>query len=147
MAQSGEQWHHDGLNGCNSVNEYNQKISGSNDSSTGLMILDVNNLYPLSKVVIIKKSQAEFEHCVSWCNDNFKTDSRYHLTRLNERLSQVSGLVVNQSDINERLCEIWAHLTDKPWLERYRDMVSFNIQVQSIDIDNEAVRNLIESIQ
>ena len=147
MAQSGARWHHDGLNGCNSVDEYNQKVTGSNDSSTGLAMLDINKLYPLSKVVIIKKSQAEFERCVMWCNDNYNIDSSNYMAQLNERLLLVNGLVVNQSDINERLSEIWAHLTDKPWLERYRDMVSFNVQVQSIEIDNEAARNLIESIQ
>ena len=147
MSQSGTYYHHDGLNGCRSLDEYKEKIKGCGDSSTGLTIIDLNNEFPESIVVIIEKDDEEFERCVEWCDQIYGGTSRKDLESMRERQKNIVGLRVQQSEINERLQDIWEYLTVKPWEEKYRKLTKFNIQVNPFNIDLRAALSLHESLQ
>ena len=62
-------------------------------------------------------------------------------------LNSFDGLVVNQSEINDRLEEIWEYLVSDKWLDSYANLTMFNIQVNSTKIDSEALGRLLESFQ
>lgn len=146
MSQSGVHFHHEGINGCHSIAEYQDKIKGCGDSSTGLVALGVDVIKD-SKVVIIEKDEEELKKCVDWCNKVYGVDSESFILQLNEKLNMLNGLVIKQSEINERLQDIWEYLVDTPWDDKYKNLVNFNIQVQSTSIDEEAAKALYESIQ
>ena len=139
--------HHDGFNGCQSMDEYRKKITGCGDSSTGLMIVDLNKEFPQSKIVIIKKSELELNRCIKWCDKTYGGDSRKSIFEANEKLLNIKGLVIDQSDINERLKEIWTYLIDKEWHDKYTRLIDFNIQSDPYNIDFGAALRLHESIQ
>ena len=146
MSQSKTYFHHEGLNGCKTVNEYKEKVKGCGDSSTGLMSLGVDMIGD-SKVVVIVKSKAEVNQCIEWCDKTYRLDSKDFILELNDRLLTLDALKIKQSEINDRLKDIWSHLIDAPWHDKYKNLVDFNIQVQSTEIDKEAAKALHESIQ
>ncbi len=146
MSQSDIYFYHEAVNGCHSMKEYDDKIKGCGDSSTALVSLDVD-IIKSSKVVIIEKSNKELRNCIDWCDKTYGTDSERFIITLNDRLLTLNGLKVKQSEINDRLQDIWEYLVDTPWNDKYKDLVNFNIQVQSTDIDKEAAKALYASIQ
>jgi len=147
MSQSGQFCHHDGFNGCNSIAEYKDKIGRGGDSSTGLTLIDIHKEFPHAKVVIIEKSDEEFERCVEWCDETYGQSSRKELESMREKLSNFKGLRVQQSEINERLEDVWTHLTSKRWDDKYSILADFNIQANPFNINLQAARNLYESLQ
>ena len=90
---------HDGFNGCYSMAEYVTKLGDGGDSSTGLGLIDINKIFPDSPVVIIDKSEEEFEKCVKWCDLTFNSDNRDWLLKQRESINNIDGLRVNQADI------------------------------------------------
>jgi len=146
MSQSDVYFYHEAVNGCYSIEEYKDKIKGFGDSSTGLVSLGVDIIQD-SKVVIINKTDEQIEKCVKWCDHTYGMDSRDFILDINAKLKKLDGLHVNQSDIDNRLSEIWRHLVDTPWNDEYLRLTKFNIQVKSNKIDEEATKALYESIQ
>jgi hypothetical protein len=141
MSQSSQYCLHDGFNGCNNLIEYWDKLEEGGDSSTGLMMIDINRLKPNSPVVIIEKNKLELERCIEWCSYVYGFDAKDHIVELNERLKAIEGLRINQSEINDNLRSIWEYLVDEDWNESYANMKDFNIQVASTEIDIEAAIN------
>lgn len=147
MSQSGIRFYHEAINGCHSIDEYNDKIKGFGDCTTGFDLLHINTITAESKIVIIEKNDVELAKCVKWCDKEYSYNSQSMIEGLSIKLSSFSGLRIKQSEINERLQDIWEYLVDIPWCEKYADLINFNIQVQSAAIDEEAARNLYESIK
>lgn len=146
MSQSDVYFHHEGINGCRTITEYKKKVKGCGDSSTGLMSLGVDMINK-SKVVIIEKDEHEIKECIEWCDETYSVDSESFILELNAKLLTVKGLRVKQSEIDSRLKDIWCHLVGTNWDDKYKNLVDFNIQVQSTKIDEEAAKALYESIQ
>ena len=147
MSQSGIKFYHEAINGCNSLAEYKDKIKGYGDCTTAFDLPNIDEVTSGAKVVIIEKNQDELNRCIEWSNKQYSIDSKDILVKLNDKLKKVTGLRVQQSEINERLQDIWEYLVDIPWHDKYAKLTDFNIQVQSTAIDEEAARNLYESIQ
>lgn len=147
LSQSRQYCYHEAIDGCYSISDYKDKIKGCGDSSTGLMTIDVQKLYPKSKIVIITKNSEQLENCIGWCNEFYNMDSREFMLEQQEKLLKLDGLRINQSDISNRLEDIWSHLIGTEWNDIYKRLVGFNIQVQSIDIDKKAAMALHASIQ
>ncbi len=147
MSQSGYYCYHDGFNGCKSMKEYRDKIKGCGDSSTGLTIIDLNKEFPDSKVVVIEKNRDEIEKCIEWCSRTYGVDAREQILEMNKKLSKIKGLRIQQSDIDKRLRDIWAHLTTQNWNERYRKLSDFYIESDPFNIDLHSAKSFYESIQ
>ena len=146
MSQSSVYFHHEGLNGCRTINDYKKKVEGCGDCSTGLMSLGVD-MTSGARIVVIEKNDEELERCIDWCNKTYELDSKDFILELDSRLLTVDALRIKQSEINDRLEDIWCYLVGDPWDDKYKKLVDFNIQVQSTEIDNYAARALYESIQ
>ena len=142
MSQSGVYFHHEAVNGCNSINDYMNKVQGCGDSTTCFDIAGCHD-----KKVIIVKSDDEVERCIEWCDKTYLSDSREFITHLNSRLKLESGLRINQSEINERLPDIWRYLLGYGLDARHMKMIDFNIQVQNTSIDEQAAKIFYESIR
>lgn len=147
LSQSGRHCYHEAINGCPSISEYQIKIKGCGDSSTGLTVIDIQKLYPESKILIIDKSDEELEKCIAWCDKTYSMDSRAFILEQHEKLSKLNGLRISQSDINNRLKDIWGYLIGTQWNDSYKRLLELNIQVQSTDIDKKAALALHASIQ
>jgi len=146
LSQSGRFCHHEGLNGCRSLDEYSNKLNNGGDSSTGLMMIKLNKLFPDSPVVIIEKNHEQVKRCIKWCDDTYGGDSRDYIYQLNEQMKEIKGLRINQSDINDRLHEIWRYLIDMPWKETYTILKDFNIQSDPFNIDAKAAKELFNGL-
>ena len=147
MSQSGIKFYHEAIDGCNTLAEYENKISGCGDCTTGLCLLGSTGITSNAKIVIIKKNKKELERCVSWCDDSYDMNSKALVDEWYSQLMSFDGLVVNQSEIDDNLKSIWEYLVDIPWDDKYKDIAKLNIQVKSICINEEAAKNLHESIQ
>jgi len=146
MSQSSTYCYHDGCNGCNNLNEYWNKVDGFGDSSTGLVLIDINKLRPGAPIVIIDKNKKELERCIEFCCEVSGKDSREYILSLNEELKKIEGLHVKQSEIDSNLELIWKYLVKDKWDKRYLNMINFNIQAIDLSIDESAAKNLMGSI-
>lgn len=144
LSQSGVKFYHEAINGCYTLDEYKEKIKGCGDCTTAIDI--VEKLKP-EKVVIIEKDDEELKRCIEWCNSEYNIDSKSMVESLNRRLSNISGLRVKQSEIGNKLKEIWEYLVDSEWDESCKDLLKFNIQVKDSKINEEAAISLYESFQ
>lgn len=140
LSQSGQYCYHEAINGCKSRKEYLNKLGGCGDSSTGLMYLSINELFPDSPVIIIEKNTKQLKHCVEWGNKVFKVDTGMQIMQANELLRSMEGLRVKQSDIFDRLPEIFTYLTRTPWDEKYARLKDLNIQSDPLNMDLESAR-------
>lgn len=146
MSQSGIYFHHEAINGCHSIGEYTDKISGCGDSSTALTSIGVDVIKG-SKVVVIHKNDEQLEKCISWCDVTYGMDSREFITNGSKDLRMLKGLHIQQSDIDFKLKDIWEYLVDTEWDNKYSNLKHLNIQVNSTEIDKMAAVALYESIQ
>ena len=145
LSQSGVFCHHDGINGCSSTDEYQEKIKGCGDSTTGFFAIDYDSLYQSSNRVIIEKSYSEIERCIEWCDSTYLTNSRDEILRQNDILMGIDGLRVKQSDINNSLPLIFEHLTEQDWNERYSIITNLNVQSDPYGIDTEAAKRFFSA--
>lgn len=146
LSQSGVFCHHDGFNGCRTMAEYKNKVEGLGDSSTGLMMIELNKLFPDSPIVIIEKNSKQIDRCIKWCDKTYGANSRDKIHQLNEQMREIKGLRVNQSDINDRLIEIWDHLIGKPWKDSYSIIKDFNIQSDPFNIDVVSAKEFLSDL-
>ena len=145
MSQSKTYFYHEAVNGCYSIDEYNKKVKGCGDSTTGFSVL-LDNLKD-RKVLIIKKDDSEIKECIKWCDENYIIDGAEVLSKMSDILSGIDGLVINQSEIDDNLEVIWEYLVDDDWHDKYKNLSKMNIQVNSTEIDLKAAVSLYESIQ
>ena len=145
MSQSKTHFYHEAINGCFSIKDYENKVKDCGDSTTGFSLL-LDRMKD-KKIVIIKKNNDELEGCISWCDAEYNLDSRDYILEMNSILNGIDGLVINQSDINKNLKNIWHHLVDDEWNEKHKNLINMNIQTQSTEIDKIAASKLYASIQ
>ena len=142
LSQSGKYCFHEGINGCRSIDEYKAKIGDYGDSSTMFGVIDVNTLFPRAPVVIIEKNAIELSRCIKWCNETFNTDMADQVLQQSNKLMDITGMRVRQSEIDDKLQDIFEFLTDCEWREEYKNMKSLNIQADHRDIDIPALKAL-----
>jgi len=144
LAQSGRPCLHDGFSGCSAISEYSLKLGDHGDSSTGLTFIDVNTMFPDAPVVIIHKNDIEFEKCVKWCDNAYNVDMRADLTQHREALHYIEGKHIKQSEIDDRLEEIFTYLTGCEWMPHYANLKGMNIQLNDpLNIDMQAAEQLL----
>ena len=142
LSYDGNFCHHEGLNGCRTIQEYKDKIGDDGDSGTGLMMFDLNAEFPDSKVVVI---DSPISKSVAFINRNFGACDMGMLQYMKDRLDKIDGLHVHFDDIDEALPDIWAHLIGTPYDARRGKLLSgMNVQVENIyAYDNNAASEFL----
>ncbi|MFV2055127.1 MAG: hypothetical protein ACC707_01615 [Thiohalomonadales bacterium] len=116
------------------MSEYLEKTDGCGDSDTALALF---NDIPQVPTVIIDSS---IERAVE-----FGLKNGHNITNAmeieKERLDGLDGLHININDIDDRLEEIWNHLTEKEYnRERAEMLKKFDIQIKDVaDMDVDAM--------
>ena len=142
MSQSNTYFHHEAINGCNSIDEYRLKVKGCGDSTTAFQFL--GDAIPGQAVVIIKKTESELRRCIEWCNLSFGGNYDAPLREMHHQMMGLDGMVVNQSDIDKKLKQIWRHLVGDDWKEMYSRIGNMNIQIKDTAADIVAAKNFIK---
>ena len=136
--------YHEGLNGCRSIKEYKEKL-GSNrgDSSTGLMLIDVEKEFPDAPILII---EIDPDRAIDFASSHGVSPEMVYDMQL--RMDYIKGMRVSLSDIDNRLDEIWEYLIGTPFdYDRANLLKSLNVQVQDVfNFDTEAAQCLFESL-
>lgn len=145
MSQSRSHFYHEAINGCYTINDYRLKVKGCGDSTTAFTAL-INEI-KFKKTVVIKKNKTQLQRCIDWCHSEYGVDIKSSLMEMNGQLSKIKGLVVNQSDINGRLKDIWEYLVDDEWNDKYSELKKLNIQVDDTSINERAALSFYDSIQ
>ena len=137
---------HEGLNNCHNIEEYKQKLGEDyGDSSTGLMLLDMNTEFPNAPKVIIEgrtKEAIEFGH---------KTYGLYdpnYVNFLNERMSKIEGMRIHFDEIDDKLPIIWEYLIGTPYDKNRADLLKrMNIEIKDpFDFNIDAMNDLCNSL-
>jgi hypothetical protein len=145
MTYDGHYCSHEGLDGCESLYEYKSKFYPfSGDSNTGLALLHFEPMFKDFKVVVIDN---EIDEAVKFSSRYYQYDATEIMTRLKIRLDSIEGLHINFNDINDRLAEIWMHVSKQPFDEHRADMLKdFNVQIMDpYDYDIRAMEVLINN--
>jgi len=128
MTASGYPCLHEGMNNCNTYDEYKKKISGVNDSNTGFAF--IGNPLPERPVLII--------HRVG------RMDGVTGMTEASKMLGNIKGLHVNFKDIDSRIIEIFNYLTgDDINMSIYNLFKNLNITTME-EMDIEAAKRLVD---
>lgn len=124
---------HEGLNGCQSLEKYREKLGANKgDSSTGLMLIDINALYPDAPVLVIEsdgKKTAEFIY------KEYGFYAPEAVDFFKSKLRKIKGKRIHVNDIDNRLEEIWAYLIGTPFNRQRADLLTgFNVQMKNTSV-------------
>jgi len=123
--------HHEGMVGCDSLQEYKDKIKGSGDCLTTLSLIDVKLEFPDSKVIVI---DSDVSKAAAFASKHYGIDISYHLAKHKEILDNIDCLHVNFNDIDKNLRKIWTYVRDEPYNDlRASRLKKLNIQIKNID--------------
>lgn len=125
--------YHEALSQCQSLAQYRQKLGTNNgDSSTDLMFIDINALFPHAPVLVIEndgKKTADFIY------REYGFYSVEIIDFLKSKLQTVNGKRIHIDDIDNRLEEIWNYLIGTPFdCERAALLTGFNVQMKNTSI-------------
>jgi len=143
LSQSGTYCHHEGINGCKTIGEYRDKMIECGDSTTGFSYIE--GAYIGRPTVIIEKTAKEYNRCVEWCNGFIGEDVSRMMGMDRDRLYAIDGLRVMQSDINDRLEDIFTYLTGCEYKPQYALLTKLNIQADTSLMDVNAMAELINA--
>lgn len=132
---------HEGINGCPSIADYKVKLGNQGDSGTGMMLFDMNTLFPDAPMVIIENNPKK---AIEFCRRTYSFYNPSLIYRLRDKLDKIEGLRIPFDDIDKRLPEIWSHLIGDGFDKRRADMlVKFRVEVMDpFDIDQVAASTL-----
>jgi len=136
---------HEGLNGCNNINEYLDKFKPkSGDSNTGLMMFDFERYFRDFKIIIIDNT---VDSAVEFSKRYYHHDSTELMTIAQRRLSKTEGLHVPFKSINDNLEKIWDYVSGEQFDER-RAKFLINLDVQIRDpyfMNEDSAKQLIKN--
>jgi hypothetical protein len=134
------------MNGCNNLEEYKRKIGDGGDSSTGLMHVDINEMYPDAPVLIIIKTHEEFLRCYDWVQENMGGIPAASLTNMLPSIDKQNGMRIQQSEIFNELPIIWEYLIGTPYKKEYGLIAELDIQRKLETIDYKAAEQLTREL-
>lgn len=144
MTYDGLYCHHEALNGCRTLDQYREKIGQDGDSSTGLMLLDLNTLFPNRKILII---ESDVKRAISFRRLCYGLEDNGEMSYIQSKLNALEGLRVGYNEINDRLGEIWEYLSDIPFDKKRGDLImKQNIQTQNYNVNLDAMRDLLNDL-
>jgi hypothetical protein len=137
--------YHEGLDGCYSIGDYQKKLGENNgDSSTGLMLLEMNTLFPDSPKLII---ESDLYKAIDY---GYKTYGFYdpkYFEFLQKRMDSIKGLRIAFDDIDDNLETIWNYLIGTPFNQKRADILKkMRIEIKDpFDLDREAMTVLFNN--
>jgi hypothetical protein len=136
---------HEAMNGCRSIDEYKEKLAYNGDSNTGMMLFNMNALFPDSPKVIIERDP---KYAIDYCYKTYGSYDPQLIYVLKEGLDKIDGLRIRYDDIDNRLQEIWEYLIGDGYNKQRANLLKkLNIQVQDPhDIDIEAASKLLNAV-
>lgn len=138
--------YHDGFNGCSSIQEYQKKLgTDKGDSSTGLMLIDIKELYPEAPVLII---ESEPKNAIDYTYKTYGYYDPTYIYTLQEKMDQIEGMRIHVKDIDSNLPKIWDHLIGTPFNNKRAELLkTLNVQVNDPqDFDKPAAIKLWNSL-
>jgi len=135
--------YHEGIDGCSSLEEYKKKLGkNKGDSSTGLMLLDMNKEFPNTPKVII---ESDVEKSIEFTKEKYGVYIPDYFYMIEEKLKSIQGLRVKFEDIDKSLDKIWEYLIGTPYNKDRGTLLStMNIQTNNyFDYDVESLRRLL----
>ena len=118
--------YHEGLSGCRNITEYKQKLGNDGDSSTGLMLFNMNMEFPRSPKIIIESS---IDKAVNYAHKTYGYYDPNYLLYLKHRMDEISGMRIHVDEIDEKLPMIWAHLIGTPYDEKRGELLK-NMKIE-----------------
>lgn len=145
LTYDGQFCFHEGTDGCNSIEEYKQKVKDKGDSNTGLIFYEFKEHFPDVKIIII---DSDVESSIEFGKEVFNADVSNELIIAKKMLDETEGLHIALEDINDHLREIWEYVSDKEFDKDRADMlVKMNVQVSDpLDIDYESIKNFMGTV-
>lgn len=143
LTHQGNFCYHEGMNGCPTIQDYKNKLGkAKGDSSTGLMLLDMNKEFPKAPKVII---DSDVEASIEFAKEVYNVDNPEYFYGLQEKLNEIEGLHIKFEDINDRLEDIWKHLIGTGYdADRAELLKEMNIQTTNYyDYDMDSLRSLL----
>ncbi len=135
--------YHEGIDGCSTIEEYKDKLGeNKGDSSTGLMLFDMNKEFPDSPKVIIEGS---VDKAIEFTKEVYGVYEPEYFYELKDKLDSIKGLRIKFEDINNSLEQIWEHLIGTPYdKERGSLLKDMNIQTNNyFNYDLESMGRLV----
>ena len=134
---------HEGLDGCNNLLEYTNKLGTENgDSSTALMMFDIDKLYPDAPKLII---DSDIQRTIDYAEQVFGFCDQEFFETLQNQLNKINGKHIDFKDIDSNLKEIWDYLIGTPFNhERANILKRMRIEVKNpYDYDDNSIKNLL----
>lgn len=105
--------HHEGMSDCRNIDEYKTKLgTNDGDSSTGLMLFNMNVEFPKAPKIII---ESPIEKSVEYAYKTYGYYDPSYIRHLKMRMDEIAGMRINVDQIDEKLPLIWAHLIGTPY--------------------------------
>tara|TARA_R110000803_G_scaffold34529_4_gene75314 strand:- start:949 stop:1470 length:522 start_codon:yes stop_codon:yes gene_type:complete len=137
--------YHEGLNGCNSMKEYQDKLEGNGDSNTYLAVFDYNKYFPNAKKIII---DSDVDKAIEFSREVCGTDVTKTIVKYKESLDAMEGLHIPLKKLNNSLGEIWNYVYDEQFNKKRSEML-IDLNVQMLDphaIDLQSLSSFNKSI-
>ena len=139
--------HHEGINGCSSIEEYKAKIGSDSDSNTGLALFDVNKLFPDTNIIVIDSS---ITAAVKYGKEVYGVDTTEDMLTYKAKLDEIDGLHVPIASMNNGLERIWNYATNGTLFnaQRAEMLTKLDIRVKEpFNIDAIAAIKLLGSLK
>lgn len=135
---------HEGFNDCKSIGEYNQKLGkDKGDSSTQLMLIDIEKEYPDAPKLII---ESDGKKAAKFIKKEFGRDCTEVIEFFKLKLDRIKGMRIHFEDIDNSLEDIWNHLIRTKFnKERAALLKGLNVQMKDTHIITQAGKDLWNS--
>ncbi|VAX07955.1 hypothetical protein MNBD_ALPHA03-1277 [hydrothermal vent metagenome] len=144
MTHNGEYCHHEGMNGCRSMEEYKDKIGGDGDSNTCMMMFDLKKHFPYRKILIIESDPKKTERYIM---ENLDLDGADWVSKAIAQMDKLDGFRVHFDNINNRLRQIWEYLSDAPYDAKRGNMIkNLNVQSNIQDMDIKSAQYIAREV-
>jgi len=143
LTYDGNFCYHEGVDGCSTIEEYKDKLGkDKGDSSTALMMFDMNKEFPDSPKVII---EGNINTSIDFTKEVYGVYAPEYFHKLKEKLNSIKGLRIKLENIDDSLKQIWEHLIGTPYnKERGLLLKDMNIQTNNyLDYDLDSMEKLL----
>lgn len=136
---------HEGLNGCNTIEEYRNKfVDNMGDANTGLAMFNFQRYFSDFKIIVIDR---DIDSAVKFSIENFGLDLTLSMKAIQKKLEVIPGLHIPYDEINDKLEGIWDYLSPNQFNEKRAEMlIKLDVQVRDVqDYDKKAMLEILKN--